>query len=189
MVSSFLIRYCDDFVIGCELEEDARRVMAVLPKRFERFRLTIHPEKTVLVDFRSPDYRRRTKSSRHTFDFLGFTHYWGKSRNGNWVVKRKTASKRMRRIMKSIWQWCHDNRHWSLPEQHRLLSSKLRGHYQYYGIRGNYKMLEVVYEWTIKSWKRWLGRRTRDGYIDWEQFEAKIHSIFPLPLPRIIHML
>ena len=97
---SFLIRYCDDFIIGCELEEDAKRIMAVLPRRFERFRLTIHLEKTVLVDFRSPDYRRRT--SKHTFDFLGFTHYWGKSRNGNWVVKRKTASKRMRRTMNKL---------------------------------------------------------------------------------------
>ncbi len=97
---SFLIRFADDFVIGCKLEEDARRIMAVLAKRFERFKLTIHPEKTKLVDFRSPKLRRRTQSSKHTFDFLGFTHYWGKSRKGNWVIKRKTASKRIRRTLK-----------------------------------------------------------------------------------------
>ena len=186
---SLLIRFADDFIIGCELEEDARRIMAVLPKRFERYRLTIHPEKTKLVDFRSPDYRRKTQDSRHTFDFLGFTHYWGKSRKGKWILKRKTSSKRVRRTMKAMWEWCHDNRHWSLPEQHRVLSIKLRGYYQYFGIRGNYKMLEVVYEWTIKSWKRWLGRRSRDGYINWEEFEEKIYRIFPLPQPRIIHML
>lgn len=186
---SFLIRFADDFIIGCELEEDARRIMAVLPKRFGRFKLTIHPKKTVLVDFRSPDWRKKTLMSQHTFDFLGFTHYWNQSRNGNWVIKRKTAAKRLRRTTKAIWQWCHDNRHWSLPEQHRIMSSKLRGHYQYYGIRGNYKMLEVVYECARKSWKRWLGRRSRDGYISWEEFEGKILSTFALPPPRIVHLI
>jgi RNA-directed DNA polymerase len=184
---SFLIRFADDFIIGCELAEDARRIMSVLPKRFGRFKLIIHPKKTVLVDFRSPDWRRETLSSHHTFDFLGFTHYWAKSRKGNWVIKRKTAAKRMRRTMKAIWQWCCEHRHWSLPEQHRVMSSKLRGHYQYYGIRGNYKMLEIVYEWARKSWKRWLGRRSRDGYISWEEFDAKIWSTFALPPPKIVH--
>ena len=138
------------------------------------------------MDFRSPKWRRRTRLSKHTFDFLGFMHYWGKSLNGNWVIKRKTASKRMRRTVKSIWQWCHENRHWSLPEQHRILSSKLRGHYNYYGIRGNYKMLEVVYEQVLYSWKRWLGRRHRDGFISWEEFQDKILQVFPLPLPRVL---
>lgn len=186
---SFLIRFADDFIIGCELEEDARRIMAVLPKRFGRYQLTIHPKKTVLVDFRSPDWRRKTSSSHHTFDFLGFTHYWAQSRKGNWVIKRKTAAKRLRRNMKAIWQWCHDNRHWSLPEQHKIMSAKLRGHYQYYGIRGNYRMLEIVYQCARKSWKRWLGRRSRDGYLTWEEFEEKILSVFPLPPPRIVHMI
>ena len=186
---SFLIRFADDFIIGCESEEDARRIMAVLPKRFARFKLTIHPEKTKLVDFRSPQWRRKTATSKHTFDFLGFTHYWGKSRNGKWVIKRKTASKRIRRTLKSIWQWCYENRHWSLPEQHRILSSKLRGHYNYYGIRGNSKMLEVVYEQVLYSWKRWLGRRHRDGFISWEDFQSKILQVFPLPLPRVVHLI
>jgi len=84
---SFLIRFADDFIIGCELEEDARRVMSVLPKRFTRFKLTIHPKKTVLVDFRRPSRRKGTSVQKHTFDFLGFTHYWGKSRKGNWGNK------------------------------------------------------------------------------------------------------
>jgi group II intron reverse transcriptase/maturase len=186
---SFLIRFADDFIIGCELEEDARRVMAVLPKRFGRYKLTIHLKKTVLVDFRSPDRRKKTQSSHHTFDFLGFTHYWAKSRKGNWVIKRKTSAKRMRRTMKAIWQWCKENRHWSLPEQHRIISSKLRGHYQYYGIRGNYRMLELVYQCARKSWKRWLGRRSRDGYISWEEFEKKILRVFSLPPPKIVHLI
>ena len=184
---SFLIRYADDFIIGCELEEDASRLMAVLPKRFERFKLSIHPEKSKLVDFRSPKWRRKTPTSKHTFDFLGFTHYWGKSRNGNWVIKRKTACKRIHRIIQSIWQWCKENRHWSIPEQYQILSSKLRGHYNYYGIRGNYKMLEVVYEKAMDSWKRWLGRRHRGGYICWNETQGKIFQMFPLPTPRIVH--
>jgi RNA-directed DNA polymerase len=184
---SFLIRFADDFIIGCELEEDARRIMAVLPKRFGRFKLTIHPEKSKLIDFRSPQWRRRTPTSQHTFDFLGFTHYFGKSQNGNWVIKRKTASKRIRRTLKSIWQWCHENRHWSVPEQHRILSSKLRGHYNYYGIRGNFKMLEVVFEGVESYWKRWLGRRSRDDRLTWEEYRSHILSIFPLPTPKIVH--
>jgi len=184
---SFLIRFADDFIIGCELEEDARRIMAVLPKRFNRFKLTIHPEKSRLIDFRSPDRRPKRSLNHHTFDFLGFTHYWGYSRNMNWVIKRKTSSKRLRRFVKALWKWCHDNRHWNLPEQYRIISSKLRGHYQYYGIRGNYKMLEVIYENARKTWKHWLGRRSRDGFISWEEFDDKISKPFPLPMPRIVH--
>jgi group II intron reverse transcriptase/maturase len=184
---SFLIRFADDFIIGCELEEDARRIMAVLPKRFERFKLTIHPQKTVLIDFRSPDRRDGSETGNHAFNFLGFTHYWGKSRNGNWVIKRKTVGKRVRRAMKAAWNWCRDHLHYDVPEQHRILCSKLRGHYQYYGIIGNYKMLEVVYEYVEKSWRHWLGRRTRNGYITGEEFRKKILKSFPLPAPRIIH--
>jgi group II intron reverse transcriptase/maturase len=156
---SFLIRFADDFIIGCESEEDARRIMAVLPKRFNRYNLTVHPKKTELVDFRSPSRRKDSGSEKHTFDFLGFTHYWAKSRKGNWVIKRKTAAKRVRRTMKTIWIWCRDHRHYNMPEQYGILCSKLRGH----------------------------GRRTRDGYISGDVFEKKIRKVFPLPQPRIIH--
>ena len=83
----YLIRFADDFVIGCELEEDARRVMNVLPQRFGRFGLTIHPEKTVLTRFSRPSGRGNSASGSGTFDFLGFTHYWAKSRRGKWVIK------------------------------------------------------------------------------------------------------
>lgn len=184
---SFLIRFADDFIIGCELETDVKRIMTVLPKRFNRYHLTIHPKKTVLVEFSSPERRNGQGKQKHTFDFLGFTHYWGKSRKGKWTIKRKTASKRVRRATKAIWQWCRDQRHYSLPEQYRIISAKLRGHYQYYGIRGNYKMLEVVYEYVLEAWRRWLGRRSRNGYITYEAFEEKILKVFPLPTPRIVH--
>ena len=115
---SFLIRFADDFIIGCELEEDAQRIIAVLPKRFNRFnQIAVHPKKTKLVDFRPPNRGKESGNETHTFDFLGFTHYWVKSRKGSWVIKRKTTAKRVRRAMKSIWVWCRDHRHYNMPEQ------------------------------------------------------------------------
>jgi len=134
----FLIRFADDFVIGCEYESDARRVMNVLPKRFNRYELTIHQEKTAMIDFRSPGRREKSDTNKHTFDFLGFTHHWCKSRRGNWVIRRKTIGKRLRRAMKRVWSWCKENRHIKITEQFGILRSKLYGHYQYYGIRCNY---------------------------------------------------
>jgi group II intron reverse transcriptase/maturase len=98
---SFLTRFADDFVIGCELESDARRIMEVLPRRFGRYGLTIHPEKTKLVKFGKPPKKEQAGPKNETFDFLGFTHYWAKSRRGYWVIKRKTARKRQRRSIKA----------------------------------------------------------------------------------------
>ena len=183
----FLIRFADDFIIGFELKEDARRVMEVLPKRFNRFNLTIHPEKTALIDFNKPPFREKTAEYPGSFNFLGFTHYWTKSRRGFWVIKRKTVGKRLRRFVKGIWTWCRENRHDSLKEQYRTLCSKLRGYYQYYGIRGNYKMLEVVYEQTERAWRYWLSRRSHKGHITWQKFIDSLRKKLPLPKPRIIH--
>jgi len=182
----FLIRYADDFVVGFELESDARRFMAVLPKRFQRFKLTIHPDKTKLVRFQPPQGGEKTGTEVRTFDFLGFTHYWAKSLSGRWVIKRKTSAKRLRRAMKSAWQWCKDYRHWDMMEQYRILRAKLHGHYQYYAIKANYKMLEVYYEHVLVCWRRWLGRRSRNGYISGIEFERVLKK-YPLPAPRIIH--
>ena len=102
-------------------------------------------------------------------------------------MRSRTRRARQVRAHKAIWIWCRDHRHWSVPEQHRLLSAKLRGHYAYYDIRGNYKALEVVFEYVEKAWKHWLGRRTRNGYILWEVFDKKYRRDFPLPKPRIVH--
>ena len=184
---SFLIRYADDFIIGFEQEADARRVMEVLPKRFSRFNLTIHPEKTKLVRFTQPSANENTEKDNGTFDFLGFTHYWAKSLHGYWVIKRKTIGKRLRRFMKAIWDWCRENRHEPIKEQHQTLRSKLRGYYQYYGIRGNYKMLEVVFEHTERAWRHWLGKRNSKGYVNVEKFHTVYRKVFPLPKPRLIH--
>jgi group II intron reverse transcriptase/maturase len=185
----FLIRFADDFIIGCELEADARRVMEVLPKRFNRFSLTIHPEKTVLIAFKRPSSRESSAPGKGTFDFLGFTHYWAKTRRGYWVIKRKTVRKRLRRFMNAIWLWCREHRHKPLQEQYRTLCSKLRGYYQYYGIRGNFKMLEVVFEYTERAWRYWLSRRSHKGHINWQKFVASVRDKLPLPKPKIIHLI
>lgn len=182
----FLIRYADDFVIGFEDESDAHRVMEVLPKRFSRFGLTIHPTKTKLVPFGRPGKYHVPGKGEGTFDFLGFTHYWARSLRGKWTIKRKTMGKRLRRTLKRFWAWCKGNRHLPMREQYRILCAKLRGHYQYFGLRSNYKMLEVVYEYVEKTWRHWLGRRCSKGLMSWETF-VNYRVIFPLPKPRIVH--
>ena len=181
----FLIRFADDFIIGFQREDDARKVMEVLPKRFARYNLTIHPEKTKLVRFGKPP-RSAAKSGNDTFDFLGFTHYWTKSLRGNWVVKRKTMQKRERRARRAIWTWCKWNRHELIPFQHKKLCQKLKGHYAYYAVRCNMRALERVYESAKKAWHYWLSRRTSDGYIRRDSF-AEFLLKHPLPIPRIIH--
>ena len=182
----FLIRFADDFVMGCELETDARRIMAVLPKRFARFGLRIHPTKTALIAFRKPDARQDTEDGNGTFDFLGLTHYWTRSRRGCWVIKRKTANKRIRRTKKSLWRWCRINRHAPLKDQYRMLCLKLRGHFQYYGIRGNLRLLEGIAHYAEKAWRYWLSRRSSKSGIGWEKFQ-KLLRVYPLPIPRIVH--
>lgn len=179
----FLVRFADDFVMGFEREDDARRVMEVLPKRFSRFGLTIHPTKTRLVDFRPPG---GPGGGSDTFDFLGFTHYWGKSRCGSWVVKRRTSRKRFHRAQRAIWEWCRDERHQCLEAQRTTLGKKLNGHYQYYGIRGNFTMLARMRHYVIRAWHYWLNRRSRQRNLSWVTFSRLLESL-QLPSPRIIH--
>jgi group II intron reverse transcriptase/maturase len=182
----FLVRFADDFVIGFEEEVDARRVMSVLFKRFARFDLSIHPKKTKLIHFGRPDGKVQSDIQNETFDFLGFTLYWGKTRKGSWVIKKKTSKKRFKRTMKSLWSWREDNRHEPVAEQFKILCSKLRGHFQYYGVRGNYQLLEQVFQHAEKAWKYWLGRRSRTSYITWDKFD-ELRLIFGFPRPRIVH--
>jgi RNA-directed DNA polymerase len=181
----FIVRFADDFVAGFTLRSEAERVFRVLPKRFERFGLRIHPEKSRMVQFSRP-YWRKGKGTG-SFAFLGFTHYWAKTLGGGWAIKRKTLGKRLSRFLSGIAEWCKANRHEPIGEQYRILSAKLRGHYQYYGVRGNFKMLEVAYEHAQQVWKRWLARRNSKDRMSWADFEAKVLEFFKLPKPRIIH--
>jgi len=183
---SFLTRFADDFVIGCELEADAQKIMGVLPKRFARFGLRIHPTKTTLIVFRKPKASQTWAHGNGTFEFLGFTHYWARTRRGFWVIKRRTARKRLRRTQKALWQWCRHNRHAPLQYQYRMLCVKLRGHFRYYGIRGNFPLLENVHRYAEKAWRYWLSRRSSKSAIDWEKFQ-KLLAIYVLPTPKIVH--
>lgn len=181
-----LIRFADDFVIACEREHDARRLMQVLPKRFGRYGLQLHPTKTQLIAFQKPDKLDKGGTGKGTFDFLGFTHYWGKSRWGKWIIKRRTARKRLSRTLTALWKWCRTHRHLPMNEQYRILGQKLRGHYQYFGIRGNYQMLMKVYQQAERAWRYWLSHRSQKSAIPWERFKF-FQEIFPLPQPRIVH--
>ena len=183
---SFLVRFADDFILGCEVEADAGRIMRVLHKRFAKYGLTIHPDKSKVVHFRWPS-RLTEKSRTGTFDFLGFTHYWGKARSGSWVVKRQTMRKRQARAMRSIYVYCQDNRHEPIVEQLKGLSDKLRGLYNYYGIRCNYRPLWMLYQHAKVCWRKWLSRRSHTGYINWEKFDEFL-KVWKLPEPRITKM-
>ncbi|WP_205678830.1 group II intron reverse transcriptase/maturase [Aquisphaera insulae] len=187
---AFLVRYADDFVMGFTHGSDARRVLEVLPKRFAKYGLTVHPDKTRLVPFERPDRAAREVGSGEqapgTFDFLGFTHFWSRSLRGNPVVKRRTARSRLSRGLAAIAEWCRQNRHLPLEEQHHTLSQKLRGHFAYYGITGNSTALSLFRRLATHIWRRWLSRQRRDGAMTWTDF-ARLLERYPLPPPIPIH--
>jgi len=186
-----LIRYADDFVMGFTHEEDAKRVLEVLPKRLGKFGLAIHPEKTRLLPFQRPPKATGGGGSGSgtapgSFTFLGFTHYWGRSLRGNWVVMRKTAASRFSRALRSIAQWCRFHRHDPIAEQQQALSRKLRGHYAYYGITGNMRLLEWFRCAVVRRWQKWLNRRDCLRRLVWALFPRFLQR-FPLPWPTIVH--
>lgn len=187
---SLLVRYADDMVFVFEQEHDARRVLDVLAKRFAKYGLTLHPEKTRLVKFTRPPRPPHGDGDgqRGTFDFLGLTHHWTRSRAGNNVVRQKTAKDRFSRALRRMSDWCRRYRHLPLKHQHKTLGQKLRGHYAYFGITGNYPALRALYQETKRIWRKWLSRRSNDGYVTWAKMDALLKRL-PLPLPRVVHRL
>jgi group II intron reverse transcriptase/maturase len=178
-----LIRFADDFVIVFANQRDAQRVYEVLPKRLARFGLAIQEAKTRLLDFSRP---RGEGCETETYYFLGFTHYWGKSLKGSWVVKRKTDGKKLRGAVRRFYQWCKENRHMPVEEQWEKINLKVQGHYGYYGITGNFRSLKGFYKQAKRSWRKWLDRRSRERDMDWEKFN-KLLKRYPIPAPRIVH--
>ena len=184
---AFEVRYADDAVLVFEHEDDARRVLGVLAKRLEKYGLRLHPDKTRMVEFCRPSKSQRGGSQReHSFAMLGFTHYWGRSRKGRWVVKRKTAKDRFSRALRGFDQWCRNHRHWKLRDQQAALSRKLRGHYAYYGITGNAQALGRLRYEVERRWRKWLGRRSRSGRRSWERF-SRLLNTYPLLPVRVVH--
>lgn len=182
-----LARYADDFVMAFEDYLDATRVFAVLGKRLSRFGLTLHPEKSRFIDFRfrRPGGKCHPATSGSTFDFLGFTHVWGKSRNGKNVVRQVTAKGRYARALAAVTDWCRHNRHRSIRTQHDHLSAMLRGHFGYYGITGNGRRIRWYLHQVARIWKKWLSRRGRHGNFRWSSLNELL-SRHPLPPARII---
>jgi RNA-directed DNA polymerase len=180
-----LTRFCDDFVLVFEREEDCHRVYQVLEKRFAKYGLALHPDKTRIIDFRIKT-RTRHDHEGQSFDFLGFTHFWGRSRKGNMVVFQKTAKSRISRTIQTITMICKRDRHKPLVEQHRKLNCRLSGHYAYFGITGNYRSMNQVKHKVGKVWQKWLSRRSDRSRINWEKFNLFLKR-FPLLEPKIYH--
>lgn len=183
-----IVRYADDFVMGFENAADARRMLADLKERLAKFGLALHEDKTRLIEFgRLPAMARQQRGERRpgTFAFLGFTHYCGWTRDGRFIVKRKTQSKRLTRKLKELRQEAWRHMHAPLAEQHRWYSSVLRGHYGYYGVSHNFPALSAFHQEVRRIWRRCLRRRSQKAKrLDWGRFKAVLEH-FPLPEPRI----
>jgi RNA-directed DNA polymerase len=182
------IRYADDFILCFQFREDAERVLKVLTKRFEKYGLTLHPEKTQLLAFgRSALPSRPGAPQPATFDFLGFTHVCARSRRGRFTIHVRTLRKRLRRSVKAVAQWCQQHRHDPVESQAAALNAKLRGHYQYYGRPTNFRSLWKFYRLVRRLWHKWLARRTRGKRLDWDRYQQLLNR-HPLLLPRICHV-
>jgi hypothetical protein len=179
-----LIRYADDFLIGFEHEDDARRVMTVLDKRLGRFGLTLHPDKTRLLPFGRPPKTQQSGKGPATFDFVGFTFYWRRTLKGHWRMWCKTRRASLRKAKKAIYDWCRRHRHESIEAQHAALNRRLRGHFNYFGVNGNYHSLMLLVEATKRAWYKWLCRRSQRKRLNWERF-TDLLLWWPLPRPRI----
>jgi RNA-directed DNA polymerase len=181
-----LFRFADDAVIVLANEKDARKVYDVLPKRLAKYGLTLHPDKTRLIEFRRPTRGPKDDDPQGpaTFDLLGFTHFWGESRTGKWVVKRKTAKDRFRKALARISAWCRQHMHDPLRVQRAALARKLTGHYGYYGIAGNSASLARFLFFVRRIWYKWLRRRSQRSRFNWNRYAALL-NVFPLPPARL----
>jgi group II intron reverse transcriptase/maturase len=179
-----LIRYADDFIIGFSRRDDAQQVMGELGERMTQYGLKLHPDKTRIVSFTRPRRERQEGKGRATFNFLGFTVYWRRSRRGNWVLGLKTRADRLRRATRSAYDFCRCNRHWSIEDQHAGICRKLNGHYSYFGVNGNLGALRRLHEAVRRAWHKWLDRRGSPKPLTWERFVAILED-YPLPEPRV----
>jgi group II intron reverse transcriptase/maturase len=187
---AMLVRFADDMVFAFRSEADARRVFEVLPKRLNRYQLSLHPEKTRLLRFYPPVEERTLPEGpirRETFDFLGFTIHWDRSRRTKaWIPKKRTAKDRLKRALCELSDWCRRHRHRKVREQHRHLCPKIQGHYSYYGVTGNWDQIARFFHGARRIWRKWLHRRSQRRGMPWPRFE-RLSKAYPLPAPRIVH--
>jgi group II intron reverse transcriptase/maturase len=190
---SMMVRYADDAILGFESRKDAEKVNTAIKERLEEFGLKLHPDKTRLIYFgrpqlKTPNTNDTDDTKPGSFDFLGFTHFWARSFKGNWIVRRKTSSKKFKEKLKKMNLWLKKARHLPMEYQHKQLCRKLKGHYAYYGITGNVRSLQRFMRETIRMWKKWLSRRSWKGYLfNWEKFNEMMKHHYPLPMPKVVH--
>jgi group II intron reverse transcriptase/maturase len=181
---AFMVRYADDAVLVFSNEVDARRVLAVLPERFSKHGLTLHPTKTRLLHFRPRAGKTDGGPGSESFDFLGFRHVWARTRTGSWVVMRKTAASRFADL-KRLAQW-RGQPPSAGGVTHEQLTRKLRGHAAYFGIRGNSGALGRMRYEAERLWRKWLARRGHRSRLNWARFTLLARR-YPLPTLRVIH--
>jgi len=177
-----LIRYADDFLIGFEQREDAEMVMRELSERMAQYGLKLHPDKTRIVPFTRPGPRQDGGKGPGTFNFLGFTAYWRRTRRGGWSLGLKTRAERLRRAMQAVRDYCRQNRHEPVGEQHAGLCRRLRGHNNYFGVNGNIGALRLLAFEARYAWHKWLSRRGQRSPMPWQRFYSLLRDY---PLPRV----
>jgi group II intron reverse transcriptase/maturase len=180
-----LVRYADDAVFGFERQDDAENVRTVLEERLAEFGLRLNLDKTRLLDFRAPRKSQGEGKGRGTFDFLGFTWYWRRTRRGRWTVACKTRRARLTRAIRSVYEWCRSHLHQPVKEQHAALTRRIQGHFNYFGVSGNMRSLKAITHPARRAWFKWLNRRSQRARLTWERFEDLLRD-FPLPDPQII---
>jgi RNA-directed DNA polymerase len=180
-----LIRYADDAVFGFERHDDAENMKAMLEQRMRAFGLKLNLDKTRLLDFRPPPRSQGEGKGRGTFDFLGFTWYWRRTRRGRWTVACKTRSARLARAIRSAYDWCRSHLHQPVKVQHTALVRRIQGHFNYFGVSGNVRSLYTVVHHARRAWFKWLNRRSQRASLTWERFEDLLRD-FPLPVPRVV---
>jgi group II intron reverse transcriptase/maturase len=186
-----MIRYCDDFLICVEEAEDAKYILLQLEQRLGKGKLKLSKEKTKVVEFRRPPADDAGNKGRkpETFEFLGFTHYWEKSRKGLYIVGRRTGNKRFRKAIGKVKDFLRTCRNkMPLKDIWQRVTQKLHGHYAYYGVSGNYRKIKLFHHQVERLLFKWLNRRSQRKSFNWEQY-SKYEQRFPLPKPKIHHRL
>jgi group II intron reverse transcriptase/maturase len=185
----FMVRYADDFICMVQYQDDARYVEQALRDRFAKFELELHSEKTRTISFGryERENARRQGRGAGTFDFLGFTHFCGKSRRGKFIVGRRTSRKKFRQKCQEMNDWLRRIRnHKKAKEWWPVLQAKLRGHYQYYGVSGNMRAVARFHNLTLRMTLKWLNRRSQRKSFNWKRFNEYLEH-YPLPRPKIVH--
>jgi len=180
-------RYADDAVICCEYAEDAERIRKVLGERLAKFKLRLNEEKTKSVRFSKREAANGVR--QETFDFLGFTFYWGKARRGHYVPKLKTIKKRLKSKLKKVKEWVkRESNRMKLSILWKRFCAKLRGHNQYYGVSHNFEQVSLFFNEAVKIFFKWINRRSQRKSMNWKQFK-RFMEVNPKPQPMIVHRL